>query len=99
MLKKLNTSIAFAMLVVILITLLAHSSHYTQVEFDGNATIKKHDCALCQQGIDAATKELHLAAFDFGIFSDFKAEIFELYSVSPDYILALLRAPPAYIFL
>ena len=98
MFRKLYSPVALLMLIVILITLLAHSSHLTHTQLDDSSVTKSHDCALCQQGIDSATKKVSLAFLVRGVFSAFKAKFFSVSVVLPAYTLPLLRAPPYPLF-
>lgn len=97
--RKLYNPIAILMLVVVLATVLAHSTHATQVEVEGISAIEKHDCLLCQQGVDSTSKEINVAFVSQGVFTVLKTDTFNAHVVIPAYSFAQLRAPPADTFL
>lgn len=85
------------MLLLFCATFIAHSEHYTQVEFELYSTFEQHDCHLCQQGIDSPPKPLRLIPVSTGITNIDKIKIIDEMLVVATYISPQLRAPPSHL--
>lgn len=94
MLKKQNKPLAILMLIAFLAALFAHSGHFSIAKLDGVSSVEQHECFLCQQALDSATKDVNLAFSSVGVFSAINVEVNHVYIVLPAYLFAQLRAPP-----
>ncbi len=84
-------------LLIISIFFFSHSEHFTQVEFDASSTFDKHDCHVCQQGIDSPPASLEVKQARERLLFIISAYRISAILTFPDYIYPLLRAPPSFL--
>jgi hypothetical protein len=78
-------------------TFFVHSEHYVQVESDVLSSFEKHDCHLCQQGIDSPPRALALNPASNGIVNISKVDIINTAFISATHVYPPLRAPPNFL--
>ena len=95
MFKQLNTLVASFICIVTLVVTLAHSTHFSKVDFNGTLPAEYHDCFLYQLEVDLNDTTISLNFVAIGIFNALKIEFTTIDIILSDYVLSLLRAPPS----